>query len=78
VTTWFDEQAREIGEGERVSSTGRSKELNGFYRRKEEEERAAKGGESNERRCFMAAMNDVHQWGEGEGRNGGITLHYTR
>jgi hypothetical protein len=45
VTTWFDERAREIGEGERVSSTGRSKELNGFYRREEGEERAAKGRE---------------------------------
>jgi hypothetical protein len=35
------------------------------------------GEEEGAPRCFMAAIDGVHQWGEGEGGNSGIKLHYT-
>jgi hypothetical protein len=56
VTAWFDERAREMGEGEvreRVSSTRRSKGLNGFYRREEGEERAVVHGFKTPSIVFM-------------------------
>jgi hypothetical protein len=39
-----------------------------FIEKEEGEEEGAPG-------CFMAAIDGVHQWGEGEGGNSGIKLH---